>query len=195
MLSGKVAPRTENPVPPMAASLTVTGAVPVELSVIDCVAGVFTATLPNDTLAALTPSVGVPGPTSNAKLAELSPDFAVKVTVSDVLDAVTVALKLAEFAPAATVNEEGTVTAELLLERLTVNPPVPAATFRLTVQGSVPDTAIDPLAHVSPPMVDAPVPDRLTFRARPSEEVFVNVNSPVDVPAAVGSNCTLRLAV
>jgi len=50
--------------------------------------------------------------------------------------------------PAATVTEAGTVTDELLLARLTVNPPVAAAAFRVTVQLSVPAPVKDPLAQL-----------------------------------------------
>ena len=50
----------------------------------------------------------------------------------------TVAEKLAEVAPAATVTEEGTVTDEELLANVTANPPVGAAADSVTVQASVP---------------------------------------------------------
>jgi hypothetical protein len=66
-----------------------------------------------------------------------------------VLTADTVAVKLAVVDPAATVTEAGTVTAELLLARLTANPPLGAAAFSVTVQLSVPAPVIDPLAQVS----------------------------------------------
>jgi hypothetical protein len=49
----------EKPVPVSVAELTVTAAVPVDVSVIDCAAAVFTATLPNATLLALMPRVRV----------------------------------------------------------------------------------------------------------------------------------------
>lgn len=45
-----------NPAPVIVAELTVTGEVPVELSVIDCVAAVLTVTLPKLRLVALTVS-------------------------------------------------------------------------------------------------------------------------------------------
>jgi hypothetical protein len=61
----------------------------------------------------------------------------------------TVAVKLAVVAPAATVTLAGTTTAELLLARLTANPPLGAAAFSVTVQLSVPAPVIDPLAQVS----------------------------------------------
>ena len=97
--------------------------------------------------------------------------------------------------PAVTVTEVGTVTAAvLLLDKLITSPLLPAAVFRVTVHWSVPDPVIDPLAQLSPLTIGTPVPDRLTFWAGPLEEVLVNVNWPADVPAAVGSNCTLRFA-
>jgi hypothetical protein len=61
----------------------------------------------------------------------------------------TVAEKLALVAPAATVSEAGTVTAALLLARFTVNPPLAAASFRVTVQASVPAPVIDALLQES----------------------------------------------
>ena len=61
----------------------------------------------------------------------------------------TVAVKLAVVEPAATVTEAGTVTAELLLARLTAKPPVGAAALSATVQVSVPAPVIDPLAQLN----------------------------------------------
>jgi hypothetical protein len=57
-----VAPDTENPLPATVAALIVTAAVPVDDSVKVCVVAVFTLTLPNPMLPALTPSVTVPDP-------------------------------------------------------------------------------------------------------------------------------------
>jgi hypothetical protein len=53
-------------------------------------------------------------------------------------------------APAATVTLAGTVTAELLLDRLTANPPLAAAAFSVTVQLSLPALVIDELLQLSP---------------------------------------------
>ena len=47
------------PAPVIAAELTVTGAVPVDVSVNDCVVAVFTVTLPKLRLAALTANCGL----------------------------------------------------------------------------------------------------------------------------------------
>jgi hypothetical protein len=61
-VSGKLAPESVKPAPLMAAALTVTEAVPVEVNVRVCVVGVFTATLPKLRLAVLTLSVGTEAP-------------------------------------------------------------------------------------------------------------------------------------
>jgi hypothetical protein len=66
------------------------------------------------------------------------PAEAVSVTVAADETAATVAVKLAEVAPAATVTEDGTVTDEALLARLTAKPPVGAAAVNVTVHESVP---------------------------------------------------------
>lgn len=66
------------------------------------------------------------------------PAVAVRVAVCAEVTVATVAVKLAEVAPAATVTEAGTVTAELLLARVTLIPPVAAVAVRLTVQVSDP---------------------------------------------------------
>ena len=63
----------------------------------------------------------------------------------------TVAVKFAVVEPAATVTEAGTVTAELLLARLTVKPPLGAAALSPTVHVSVPAPVIDPPAQLNEP--------------------------------------------
>ena len=75
--------------------------------------------------------------------------LAVNVAVCAVVTVVAVAVKLALVAPAATVTVAGTVTAELLLARLTVNPPLGAAALSATVQLSVPAPVIVPLAQLN----------------------------------------------
>jgi hypothetical protein len=56
-VAGSAAPVSVYPVPLTVAALTVTDAVPEEVSVIVCVAGVFSATLPKARLVAFTLSV------------------------------------------------------------------------------------------------------------------------------------------
>ena len=194
-MSGKVAPEAVKPVPLAVAALTVTEAVPDEVKVSDWVAGEFRLTLPKAMVVALTLSVGVPVPSCRAKVSVTEPALAVKVTVSELLTAVTVAEKLALEAPEATVTEAGTVTALLLLERLTANPPLAAAAFSVTVQLSVPAPVIEPLAQLSPVSTGTPVPLRLMAVEVPDEELLVRVSDPETAPAAVGSNCTVNVAV
>jgi hypothetical protein len=107
----------------------------------------------------------------------------------------TVAVKLAVVAPAATVTEVGTVTAELLLATLIANPPLAAATLSVTVQLSVPALVIDPLVQLNPLNTGVPDPLRLTTVDVPLDELLVKVIEPVSAPAAVGSNCTVSVAV
>jgi hypothetical protein len=104
-------------------------------------------------------------------------------------------VKLAEVDPPATVTDAGTVTAELLLARLTANPPLAAATFSVTVQLSVPAPVIDPLLQLSPLNTGTPVPLRPIRVELPLEELLVRVSWPVAAPAVLGSNCTVSVAV
>ena len=195
-VKGKVGPETENPVPATVAALTTTGKVPVEVSVTDWVAGESRVTLPKAIVVALTLNRVVPDePSEIAKVFDTLPAVAVSVTVAAVLTAETVAVKVALVAPAATVTEAGTVTFELLLARLTANPPVAAAAFNVTVQLSVPAPVNEPLVQVSPVSTGTPVPLRLTVVVVPVEELLVSVSDPVAAPAAVGSNCTVNVAV
>jgi hypothetical protein len=144
-VAGNAAPETVKPLPVTVTELTVTGAVPVDVSVTVCVAGVFTATDPNETLVALmlsagaVPEPGVPEFSSKAKVVELAPALAVKVTDWVVAAAETVASKLVLVDPDGTVTDAGTVTFPLLLERFTLSPSWAAALLSVTVQLSVPD--------------------------------------------------------
>jgi hypothetical protein len=96
--------------------------------------------------------------------------------------------------PDGTVTEAGTVTALLLLESLTVCPPLPAAVFSVTVQLSVVVPVIDALAQVRLPGAGTPVPLRaitvVEFVEVPSDELLARVSEPESDPAAVGSNFT-----
>jgi hypothetical protein len=87
------------------------------------------------------------------------------------------------------------VTAELLLARLTVNPPLAAAAFSVTVQLSVPAPVIEPFVQLSALNTGNPVPLRLTTVEDPVEELLVRVSCPVAGPAAVGANFTVSVAV
>lgn len=99
--------------------------------------------MPNVTLVAFALNAMV-GADDNcrAKPPDAPPALAVSVTVSAVATAATAALKLALVALAGTVIDAGTVTARVLLARLTANPPEGAAAVRLTVHASVPEPVI-----------------------------------------------------
>jgi hypothetical protein len=123
------------------------------------------------------------------------PTVAVSVADSAEFTGEIFAVKLALVAPAATVTEPGTVTNELLLARLTANPPLAAAVLSVTVQLSVPDPMIDPLVQLSPVSPGTPVPLRATTIDVPFEELLVSDSCPVSAPAAPGANCTLSVVV
>jgi hypothetical protein len=184
-----------NPAPVAVAELTVTVAVPVDVSVSDCVAAVPTFTLPNDRFDALMLNVDTVAPSCNAKVRATPPALAVSVTVVAVLTVDTLAVKLALVAPDATVTFAGTATSELLLARLTANPPLAAAAFRETVQLSVPAAENDPLVQLRPPNIGTPVPLKLTVLGVPEEELLATVSVPAADPAATGSNCIVSVAV
>jgi hypothetical protein len=155
----------------------------------------FTLTLPNETLDELTPSVIADTPSCNAKVFATPPALAVRVTACAELTADTTAVKLPVVDPPATITEAGTMTAELLLARLTAKPPPAAAAFRVTVQLSLPAPVIDPLVQLSPLNTGTPEPLRLIKVELPLDELLVNVSWPVAAPAVAGSNCTVSVAV
>ena len=165
-----------------------TGAVPVEVNVTVCDATEFTATLPNVKLVALTPSVGTEAPSCTAKVSVAPPPLAVSVTAAPEVTDDTVAVKFALVAPEATVTLAGTVTALLLLARLTANPPLAAAAFSVTVQLSVPAPVIEPFAQLNPLSTGDPVPLNATLDCVPVDESLLKVSVPVSAPAAAGSN-------
>ena len=93
-----------------------------------------------------------------------------------------------------TVTEAGTVTAALLLARLTTEPPQGAAPFRVTVQASVPALVIDDELHVTELGIGIPVPLMLTV-ALPVEELLAMVRVPVKLLPPLGLNDRLSVAV
>jgi hypothetical protein len=78
------------------------------------------------------------------------PALAVRIAVCGALTAEKLAAKLAEVDPVPTVTEAGTLTAGLLLPRLTTDPPLGAAVLSVTVQSSVPAPVIDESSQLSP---------------------------------------------
>jgi hypothetical protein len=199
-VTGKVTPDIVNPVPVSVAALMVTGAVPEEVRVRDCVAGTSTPTLPNATLVALTLSVGVAEFNCRAKVLEMPPALAVNVTFCAVVTDETVAVNAALVALAATVTVAGTLTAALLLDRLTLSPPVGAAALSDTVQASPPAPVMDVLLHeiaFNPAVVTGvPVPLRLTPTVGLVQLLLlVMVNCPAAAPVVPGANRTFSVAV
>jgi len=175
--------------------LIVTAAVPVELSVSVCVVGVLTDTLPKVRLAALTPSVGFDAPSCSAKVVETLPALAVSVTAVAAVTAFTVAVKLPLLVPPASAKLIGTVTAELLLATLTENPLLGAAVFKVTVQVSVPAPVNELVLQLNPVSTGTPVPLSATADSVPVDELLVRASDPVADPAAVGTNCTVSVAL
>lgn len=95
------------------------------------------------------------------------------------MTAVAVAVNTADVALAGTVTEAGTVTAGLLLARLTTSPPEGAGVPRLTVHASVPAPVMELLAQEIVPIAD--IPDPLMFTVMlPVEELLAIDRIPVN---------------
>ena len=114
--------------------------------------------------------------------------LALSVAVCTVLTAATAAEKLALVAPAATVTEEGTFTAAVLLIRLIAWPPDGAAVLRVAVQVSVAAFVIEELAQLKLLSSACPVPLRIMCEVVPVAESLVRVSTPLAAPALVGLN-------
>lgn len=185
---GKLTPEAVKAIPLIVAPLTVTGAVPVDDSVTDWVAGVLSPTLPKARVAALTLKVGPPAANCSANVWVIPFALAVNVTVCAVLSEETMAPKDALLAPAGTFTVAGTVTALLLLLRLAENVPLTAVAFSVTVQLSVPVEVIELLEHANPFNAGSPVPLSVIKVVVPDVELLVRVNVPVVSPARPGSN-------
>lgn len=134
-----------NPDPLTAAEFTVTGRLPVDLSVKVRLTAVSTTTLPNARLETLRLSVRLSAFKCRAKVVEALPLLAVRVAVCCALTVETVAVNVALVALAGTFTVAGTETAALPLARSTVTPLVGAV--KVTVHLSVPDPVRDELSH------------------------------------------------
>jgi hypothetical protein len=114
-----------------------------------------------------------------------------------------VAEKFAVLTPAGTVTEAGTVTALLLLDRLTLNPPDGAALVSATVQGSVTAPVSAVLLHetalnetdvlVGVPLT--PFPLSFTVATGVDDPADMRLNWPVESTTAWGLKWTFRLTV
>ena len=190
---GKLSPNTEKPFPVTVAPLTDTGAVPVDITITDCVATEFRLTGPNATLLVLTLRIGANAPSCREYDCNIPTTLAVTATLCGTDTVTTVAVKVALVCPSGTLTVGGTVTDALLLDRPTVTPPLAAAAFKVTMQLSVPGPVITPLAQFTALGTGMPVPLKLTAVEDPFDASLVTVNCPVSAPAAPGLNCTLRL--
>jgi hypothetical protein len=122
-VAGSVAPETEKPLPLTLAEFTVTGAVPVELSITGCDTAVFTSTLPNpsDVPLTLKDAAPVEGEMVMLNVVDTPPATAVIVATCVVATLATVAVNPAVIASGLTATPPGTLTAGLLLVRVTRN--------------------------------------------------------------------------
>jgi hypothetical protein len=204
-VTGNVAPDIVKSVPLNVAELIVTGAVPAEVNVTGSVDGVFTVTLPNTKLAALMVNVGTVVAATlscRAKVLEMPPALAVRVTDCAAVTDDTVAVNPALVPLAATATVVGTVTAALLLVRPTFRPAVPAAELNVTVHVSLPVpvtdallqesalSAADPAVPVLVVLLPAPPPQP---ESEPTARQHVNiVNSFAHQPSSLGRGLRLH---
>ena len=158
IVSGNVAPEIVKSDPEIEAELMTTEAVPVEFSVTSCEVAVLTATLPKLRLDEPRLNVATPAPNCTSKVAGVPPTLAERIAVCELLTDETAAEKPALLEPAATVTVAGTVTAALLLDRFTANPPLAATAFSVTVHVSEPAPRKDEVVHENPVIVGCPVP-------------------------------------
>jgi len=192
---GKVAPDTLKPLPTRTAELIVTGTLPAEVRVTDCVVCAPTWTLPNATLEALAVSAGTAAFNCSANVFTTPFAVAVRAAACAVETEVAFAVKVALVAPAGTVTAAGTITAAALLARPMLCPPVGAATFRVTLHASLAAPVRELLLHEIALTGARPVPVSPIVVVGFAEELLVIVSCADAAPAAAGLNCTLSVAV
>lgn len=187
-VAGRLTAEDEKPLPVTETALTMTAAVPLDVSVTVCVVELFTTTPPNEMLVALMLRAGVAAFSCSETFWDELPDVALTVAVCAVATEATFAVKDALLAVAGTVTALGTATELLLLASATVTPPVGAEPERLTLQVSERAPVIDVLLHDTALTVGAaamPVPLRLSDVLGTLLEM---VSCPVEEIALVGSN-------
>lgn len=152
-------------------------------------------TEPKATLLLPMDRVGTAALSVSAKVFVIPPADAVRVAVWFELTELAVAVKAALVAPAAIVTEAGTVTAVLLLDKVTVVALV-AADVSVTVQASVPAPVSDELLQERALSVAGacPVPLRLMVAVPPLVALLLMAIDPVKAPAVVGSKLIVRVA-
>ena len=187
-VAGRLTGEAAKPLPVTATEFTVTGAVPVEVSVSVWVVALLTTTAPNAMLPVFRVRAGVAAFNCSESVCEVLPVDAVSVTDCALVTAAALAEKAAVFAVAGTVIELGTVTELLLLEIETLRPPVGAEPDRVTVQASASAPVIEVLLQDTALTVGVtvvPVPLRLTVAVG---ALLAIVNCPVEELALVGLN-------
>lgn len=204
-MAGSVPSASVNPVPVTAIAFTVTGAVPVEFSVSDCVADVFTVTRPNLRLTALNASCGlraaVPLPL-RATVSALLPDELLSIIICPVAAPAAGGLNFTcntSDCPGLRVDGKVPPTSEK---------PAPVIEAAFTVTGAVPvefnvnDCVVD-VFTVTPPKfrlllltvscglkTAVPLPLSATVIVVLPEEVLLTITCPVAAPLADGLNLT-----
>jgi hypothetical protein len=212
-VAGKLPPTIANPPPDITAEFTVTGEVPVDVSVSDCVVAVFTVTLPKLRPAVLTDRMGdgaaVPVPLSET--AAVLPFVELLLIVSwPVVAPVLVGLNCT---CSVTVCDGFNVNGKV--PPTTANPE-PAIVAEFTVTGAVPvDIRVTGIVvgefTVTLPkfklvvltvndgfasgVAAMPVPLSGTTVELPLAELLVIVSWPFAAPLAAGLNCTCNVAV
>lgn len=151
--------------------------------------------MPNAKLDVLTPNVITDAPSSRPAVLATPPALAVSDAVCATLTGETAALKVALAVPGAIVREVGTVTALLLLVKVTASPPLSAAALSVTAQLSLAAPVIEVLVQVSALNRGTPLPSSPILFRDPSAEVVVRSSSPVAEPVTVGSNCRVTVAL
>jgi hypothetical protein len=191
-----------------AAELTVTGEVPVDVSVNDCVVAEFTVTLPKLRLAALSVNCG-----ANAAVPVPLKGTAAVLPVDELLLIVSCPLALPVAVGA---NCTCKVTDWVGLSVAGKLPPIivkplPASAAELTVTGEVPvdvsvnDCVVAEFTVTSPKLrlaalsvncgakVAVPVPLKGTAAVLPVDELLLIVSCPLALPVAMGANCTCKV--
>jgi hypothetical protein len=192
------------PAPVIVAEFTVTGVVPVEVRVKDCVVAVLTATLPKLRLPALTVNCGfaaVPVPLSVTEI--VLPLVELLLMVSwPLADPVAVGSNCI----CSVIDWVGFSVIGRLWAK--IEKPVPVMAAEFTVNGDVPDdvnvkdcvvaefTVTLPKLKLAALTVNCgfgaavPVPPRVTVVVLPDDELLLMVSWPLADPVAVGRNCT-----
>jgi hypothetical protein len=199
-VNGKFTPDMLKPAPVSVPALMVSGEVPEEVRVTDSgVAAVFTVTLPNAMLLVLRLRLGsaVTGGilafNSRSKVLDSLSAVAVRVAVCGVVTGAVIAEKATLVALAGTVTVAGKATAALLLERLTVSPPIPAGSLRFTVQELVLDPVTAALVQASAESVAGEL--NITVDPQPDRSKTALEHKIASQPACLDSQMEIGLGL